>query len=396
LHPEPSRLLVAIPPRLSFAFHELAHVARRAVGGFITNRCLIGASALSYATLLALLPLTVIVLVIFSDFPVFANARERFLVVLLRLFAPEVGETAAKWFEYVATNAAQTTVLGIVALAVTALLLLATIEEQLNVIWNVTAPRTWLHRVLVYWMVLTLGPVLLGTGLSLPTYLQSFAAIANDNGIMSHEAFEAWLSRTARFLPFLLETGSFALLFRLMPNCPIRIRDAVMGALVAAALMEALKLLFALYVARFSSYSAIYGALAGIPILLLWMYIFWAVVLLGAEIAAALGAERRVEPAPAALLDARRSALALALLAELERNRLRGGVLSTAELAARLGLEPALVEEQLTALEGGGFVAATAMDGWVLARALGSATLRDMNAALQISFAGVRQEDSGE
>jgi membrane protein len=251
---------------------RLAGFARHAVNRFIADRCLTGASALSYATIVSLVPLTAVVLAIFSGFPIFGDARERFLGILLDNFVPEVGQEAAVWFKHVATNAAQTTVVGGIALVVTSILLLATIEKELHVIWRVTAPRPWPQRVLAYWTVLTLGPILLGVGLSLSGYLNSIAHAIGVDAELFERASGAWIAGFSGLVPFVIEAAAFTLLYCLIPNC--------------AALLEGLKLAFALFVSRLSSYNAVYGALAGIPIVLSWMYIFWGVVLFGAEIAA--------------------------------------------------------------------------------------------------------------
>ncbi len=255
---------------------------------FIADRCLTGASALSYATLVSLVPLTAVVLAIFSGFPFFGGARDRFLVILLDNFVPEVGEEAAAWFKHVATTAAQTTAVGGVALVVTSILLLATIEEELHVIWRVTTPRPWVQRVLAYWTLLTLGPLLLGVGLSLSGYFNAIGRELGVDVVVIERTTDAWLATVSGLVPFILETVAFTLLYCMIPNCLVRLRDGVTGALAAAALLEGLKLVFALFVSHLSSYSAVYGALAGIPIVLLWMYIFWSVVLFGAEIAAGL------------------------------------------------------------------------------------------------------------
>lgn len=267
---------------------RLAVFARHAVKRFVADRCLTGASALSYATLVSLVPLAAVVLAIFSGFPIFGDARARFLGFMLGSFVPEVGQEAAAWFTQVATAAAQTTVVGGVALVVTSILLLATIEEELHVIWRVTAPRPWLQRVLAYWTVLTLGPILLGVGLSLSGYFDLIADAVGVDAAVFERASGAWIASLSGLVPFGLETVAFTLLYCLIPNCLVRLRDGLAGALTAAALLEGLKLAFALFVSRLSAYNAIYGALAGIPIVLLWMYIFWGVVLFGAEIAAGL------------------------------------------------------------------------------------------------------------
>jgi membrane protein len=272
--------------------------ARHAVQRFIADRCLTGASALSYATLVSLVPLTAVVLAIFSGFPMFGNARDRFLIVLLDNFVPEVGEEAAAWFKHVATTAAQTTAVGGIALVVTSILLLATIEEELHVIWRVTTPRPWPQRVLAYWTVLTLGPILLGVGLSLSGYFDAIAHAVGADVVLFEWESRAWIASLSGLVPFVLETLAFTLLYCLIPNCLVRLRDGLAGALTAAALLEGLKFAFAVFVSRLSSYNAVYGALAGIPIVLLWMYIFWAVVLFGAEIAAGLAQRWGDEGAP--------------------------------------------------------------------------------------------------
>jgi membrane protein len=269
--------------------------SRHCVTRFIEDRCLVAASALSYATIVSLVPLTAIVLAIFSGFPVFSGARDRFLTVLLDNFAPDIGEKAASWFQGLAIGAAKTTVIGTVALVVTSILLMATIEDHLQIIWRVSQARTWYKRVLAYWIVLTLGPVLLGVGFSLPAYLDSLAQDAGAGAVLVEQATQAGLATLARFLSFALEAVTFTLLYCLIPNCRVRWREGIAGAVLAAALMEGLKIGFTFFVSRFSSYGAVYGALAGIPIFLLWMYIFWAVVLFGAEVAAGFGHWRTEE-----------------------------------------------------------------------------------------------------
>jgi membrane protein len=259
------------------------------VARFVEDRCLVAASALSYSTIVSLIPLTAIVLAIFSGFSVFSDARTRFLDVILANFAPDIGAAAAGWFQYLATNAAKTTVIGSVALVITSILLLATIEDELQIIWRVSHRRAWYRRVLAYWIALTLGPVLLGVAFSLPGYLDTLAEGAGSSAVLVEHATAAWLATFARVVSFVIEAFIFTLLYCLIPNCPVRIREGIAGAVLAAVVMEVLKTAFAFFVSRFSSYGTVYGALAGIPIFLLWMYIFWAVVLFGAEVAAGLG-----------------------------------------------------------------------------------------------------------
>jgi membrane protein len=240
----------------------------------------------------SLVPLTAIVLAIFSGFPMFSGARDRFLTAMLYNFAPEIGEQAAWWFQYLARTAAETTAVGAGALVVTAILLLATIEDHLQVVWHVSVVRAWHKRVLAYWMVLTLGPVLIGIGFSLPGYLDVLSQQVGANAAFLALTTESWFGTLARVVSFVLEMAAFALLYGLIPNCRVRWYESVAGAILAAALMEILKIAYAVFITQASSYGTVYGALAGIPIFLLWMYIFWAVVLVGAEVAAGLRHQR--------------------------------------------------------------------------------------------------------
>jgi membrane protein len=351
---------------------------------FVADGCLTGAGALSYTTLVALVPVTAIALAVLSAFPVFAEMRDQLLASVFRSFVPEVGAEVEWWLRYFAGTSVRTTAIGIVALAVAVVLLLATIEDQLHNIWRVKSPRPWVQRILAYWAVLTLGPVLLAVSFSLPSYLDLLAA---HTGFDSQALGRAPTFQTLlRFLPVALEAVTFTLVYALIPNCAVRWREALAGAVVVAALMEALKASFGLYVGHLSSYRAVYGALAAIPIFLLWMYLAWSVVLFGAVIAAALPQWRADERAKDATPGAHRLGVCLALLAELAGQQRQGGTLATTALAERLGVTTAAVEDDLTLLRNAG-LAAVGDGGWVLARALDSVRLIDLYRALDLPLA---------
>ena len=262
-------------------------VGRHAFERFVEDRCWIGASALSYTTLVSLVPLTALALVIFSGFSVFGEVREALLNVILDNFAPSIGDQAAGWFTFVATNAGQSTAFGIASLVVTAVLLLVTIEDQLHLIFHVTLPRGWIERIVIYWTILTLGPVLAGIGLSATGSLDVLFKNLNSGHDMT-AAIQGWRNALSWLPPFLIETGMIAALYTLVPNRVVRWRDSLTGAVIATALLHALKIGFVIFVSQLSSYNRMYGALAGIPIFLLWMYVFWLVLLMGAEITASL------------------------------------------------------------------------------------------------------------
>lgn len=361
------------------------HFTRYAVGRFVGDGCLTGAGALAYVTLVAMVPLTAIALAVLSAFPVFAGTRDQLIALIFRNFVPEVSAEAEWWFRYFAGNSVRTTTIGVVVLGVTAVALLGAVEDQLHRIWRVQSPRPWLYRILAYWAVLTLGPLLLGTALSLPGYIDLLVRHTglNPEGLQRSSDVKLLL----RLVPLLLETVSFTLLYALIPNCSVRWREALAGGVVAMALVELLKIGFALYLVHFSAYRVIYGALAAIPIFLLWLYVAWGALLFGAVVAAALPQWRLDWRATAAPAQARRLGLGLALLAELWAQMRDGGTLSIAALAERLGMAASSVDDELAALREAGFVAQVEGGGWVLARALDGATLLDLYRALGLPLA---------
>jgi membrane protein len=359
---------------------------------FIGDGCLAGAGALSYTSLVALVPLTAIALAVLSAFPGFADAREQLLGYIIRGLVPEVGAEVEWWFRYFAGTSARTTTIGVLALAVTAVLMLATIEDQLHQIWRVKSPRPWVQRILAYWAILTLGPLLLGVSFSLPSYIDLFVRNVGFNPTAITQ--EAGVQQLLRIVPLLLEVLAFTLIYALIPNCSVRWREAAVGGVVAALLIEGLKIGFAIYLAWFSSYRAVYGALAAIPIFLLWMYVAWGAVLFGAVVAAALPRWRVDGQAKDAKPAAHRLGIGLALLAELEARRRIGGAVSTAALAEQLGLTTAAVDEDLNLLRRAGFVTQAADGGWLLGRDLGSATLLELYGALDLPLASSLREEA--
>ncbi|HEV2677292.1 MAG TPA: YihY family inner membrane protein [Aliidongia sp.] len=354
------------------------HVVKR----FIEDGCFAAAGALSYTTLVSIVPLLAISLAVLSAFPIFDKLRERALMLMFDNFVPTVGATVEGYISSFAQSAGKTTAIGLLVLAVTAIMLLATIEDRLDAIWRVHAPRRWLVRVLTYWTVLTLGPLLFGVGLSLSTSLNGLTRDIAVVGASQH-LIEAALEVLAAYAPFLLETVGFTLLFCLIPHCPVRWRDGAVGAVVAALLFEGCKAGFTLYLGHFNAYTAIYGALAVIPIFLLWMYLSWGVVLFGAEVAAAVPLWGLAAPEEA-LAQARVDLdLGLAVLAQLADQGRRGGSMPFRVLATQLAAPVGVLSNCLDRLLAAGFIAASVDGGWVLARDLTAARLVDLKRAVE-------------
>jgi membrane protein len=373
--------------RLRRAIAASGGFALYALRRFNADGCFAASGALSYTTLVSLVPLAVIALGTLSAFPIFAPVRAELLAMLFKSFVPSVGEQAAFWFRNFADSATQTTAIGFAGIAATGVLLLVTVEDQLNLIWRATRARPWAQRVLAYWTVITLGPLLIGISLTLSTY---FEVMARRTGLGQQAILwfrDGWLHWLARGVPALLEFAALTLLYWLIPNCAVRGRDSAEGALIATAAIEILKIGFAIYIGAMSYYQTVYGALATIPIFLLWMYISWMAVLLGAIVAAALPVWRGSARLGRDAAGGTRLGLSLALIAALARAQRRGMAMTTRALAEELGLAPVTVDEHLRPLADAGFAARTQDGGWVLSRSPETVTLQDLYEALGLPLA---------
>jgi len=376
------------PGVLREKFAATVTFCRYALHRFSRDGCFAAAGALSYTTLVSLVPLGVIALGFLSAFPNFAAVRQGLLEFIFRNFVPQISEQAAWWFQYFADSAAQATAIGIVGIAATGVLLLATVEDQLNALWRVTTPRPWIQRVVAYWTLMTLGPLLVGMSLTLSTYLDTAARRAGLDPQAIVQFTSGWPHFLARLVPFVLELTACTLLYCLIPNCAVRWRDGALGAAVAAILIEILKVGFTIYIGAMSSYQAIYGALAAIPIFLLWMYVSWMAVLFGAVVAANLPTWRIDERLAHISSGGVRLGFSLALIAALAQAQRRGASCRTATLAAELGVATSVVDEHLQHLARAGFAAPTQDGGWVLGWSPESATLHDLYLALGLPLAG--------
>ncbi|MBV8493542.1 MAG: YihY family inner membrane protein [Alphaproteobacteria bacterium] len=362
--------------------------SRYALHRFNRDGCFAASGALSYTTLVSLVPLGVIALGILSAFPNFAGVQQELLDLVFRNFVPAISTQAAWWFQYFAGSAAQATAIGIVGIAGTGVLMLVTVEDQLNALWRVTTARPWGQRVLAYWTLITLGPLLVGMSLTLSTYLDTAARRAGFDPDAFYQLASGWPHWLARAIPFLLELIACTLLYCIIPNCSVRWRDGLAGAAVAALAIEILKIGFSFYIGAMSSYQTVYGAIAAIPIFLLWMYVSWMAVMLGAVVAANLPTWRVDERFAHLSTGGVRLGFSLALIAALARAQRRGDTCRTATLAADLGVATTVIDEHLQQLAHAGFAAPTQAGGWVLAWNPETATLHDLYEALDLPLAG--------
>jgi len=352
----------------------LRYVAKR----FELDFCFGAAGALSYTTLVSLVPLLVISLALLSAFPIFDKLRTEAIDVIFNTFVPKVGGTVDQYITTFVEMAGRTTAIGIIVFAATATLLLATIEDRLNAIWRVHLPRGWVARIFIYWTVVTLGPLLVALTFSVTSSLREVGFVPGEAALET----TSWIAGLALFVPWLVESFGLTLFYSLIPHCPVGWRPAVLGAVVAAAMIEVCRWGFSLYLDNFNSYQAIYGALATIPIFLAWIYFTWCCVLFGAELAAAAplwghGEDfvRVNDPAPLAL--------ALDVLKLLSAQATRGGPARLWMIASRLHVPSAAIAECLDRLTTTGFAAATKDGGYVLARDLSQASLLDLRNAVE-------------
>ena len=267
--------------RFAISGRQIARFTAYTAQRFSRDHCPRQAAGLGYISLLSMVPLMAIALGLLSAFPAFGDIREQMQTLIFDNFMPAAGSAVTDQLTEFVENASKATGPGVLAFALTAVLLLNNIDAALNAIWRVPEPRPLALRVLVYWAMLTLGPLLLGSSLSLSSYA---FAVAQYSGI---DAYGGLLVQFSRLISVILAAIGFGLIYFVVPNRPVSMLFALLGGLVAAVLFECLKAGFGLYLSHFPSYQAIYGALATVPIFLLWMYLFWVVVLVGAEVAAA-------------------------------------------------------------------------------------------------------------
>ncbi|MEZ7818675.1 MAG: membrane protein [Candidatus Azotimanducaceae bacterium] len=264
-----------ISPRLGQRFFPAALQHLSLLGQqLIRYDCLTSAAALTYTTLFAVVPLMTVTLLFFSLLPEFAVLGQDFQNFLFQNFLP-AGSTLVqeKLLEF-ADRATTLTAAGVIGLLITSLLMLVAVEKQFNNIWQVEAPRWSLHRVLVYWGILSLGPVAIVSAMLVSAYLLSIPLISD---------LETWtLGKTLlTYLPVLLTALGFTALYVVVPNCKVSVLHGFYGGVATAIIF---KIAFFLYTEASKNffYDAIYGAFAALPIFLIWLYLVWVIVLAGA------------------------------------------------------------------------------------------------------------------
>ncbi|MFV1983728.1 MAG: YihY family inner membrane protein [Thiohalomonadales bacterium] len=261
-------------------FKKVLDYFRITILRFISDQCLQVAAALTFTSLLALVPLLAISVTIIKQVP----AAQEFLAVgqeyLFQIFAPDFGNEVKSYLLTFVTKTQNLTTIGIVFIIITALLTLDTIEKTLNRIWDVKKSRKVLVRFSIYFIILTFGPVLIGISLSVSTYLSTTSFFSDTT--LNGEVQYYYLA----LLPLFSTTLAFTILYKIVPNVKVPLFHALFGGIFAALLFEFAKRGFAYFITTVSTYQLIYGALAAIPLTLIWLYVSWLVILIGAEVTA--------------------------------------------------------------------------------------------------------------
>src|SRR4030095_175337 len=247
---------------------------------FLEDRCLDQAASLSYTTLLSLVPLVALCAVVVSVVPQFQDFRDDIERLFTGNLLPEASSAAVDQFRRFVHKAGRLTGFGIVGLALSAALLLAAIDMAFDTIWRVHRRRSIIVRVLAYGAVLVLGPLLIVGSLSLQ------GMILTTGKHLGGVAFTKGVRMAAAVFLLLAEAAALILLCRFVPTRRVHWRDAILGAVIGVVLLEAVKRGFTLYLQQFSTFQLIYGALAVLPVFLIWLYLCWVAVLFGAAIVA--------------------------------------------------------------------------------------------------------------
>ena len=249
---------------------------------FQEDRLGVTAGSLTFTTVMALVPSFAVALAVFSAFPIFGKLEGALQQWLLNSFVPgNIANQVLNYLTQFAQSANQLGIAGFSVLLVTAVALILTIDKTLNKIWRVRRPRSLGQRLLIYWTALTLGPLLFAASLSVTSYALSAA-----RGLVS--TLPGGVAVLLDVLQFLILFAGLTLTYRMVPNMPVQWRHAAAGGLFATLVFEGAKKLLVLYLSNIPTYSVIYGAFATVPILLLWIYLVWVIVLLGAVVAAYL------------------------------------------------------------------------------------------------------------
>jgi len=263
-------------------FRHTTHLLRfsiRVIRRFILDQCIQRASALAYASLLAIVPMVALGFSVFTSFQAFDAMAGSISDSLLNYLLPTSQKVVQDYLGSVADKTTAISVFGVIGLLFTATALLNTVEEAFNDIWRITRARAWLSKFITFWATLTLAPILIGASITITSYFTALPVVRD----VAQGA--SYLSEAPFLVPWIMSSLAMASMYCVLPNTPVPFRYAAVGGLVSGALFEWAKFGFAFYVTEVANYERLYGALSTLPIFLIWVYLIWVIVLLGSEIA---------------------------------------------------------------------------------------------------------------
>ncbi|MFC0308851.1 virulence factor BrkB family protein [Gallibacterium trehalosifermentans] len=254
---------------------------------FKQNKLSQAAGFLTYSTMLAIVPLFMVIFAFFAAFPVFNDLIKDLEQFMFTNFAPSVSSTVEHYIRMFIANTKKMSAIGIVGLIIVALMLIKSIDTTLNDIWANSKKRPAFYSFSIYWLILTLGPIFMATSIGVSSYLFSSSLFTYKTGL-------PFGLKLLSFIPFLLAWLAFTCIYTIVPNTKVNIKHAACGALIAAIFFTLGKACFTWYMQAFPSYQLIYGALATLPIMILWIHLSWTFVLLGAQLTAVLDDLQRI------------------------------------------------------------------------------------------------------
>ena len=342
-------------------------MARRMIDDQITRV----AASLSYTTSLAVVPAFALVLAILSAFPAFQGVRASVQDFVLGNFLPSTSLKISEQLSEFIDKAGSATAFGVIGLAVTSIMLLLTIESAFNRIFRVRRMRPLYLRLLVLWTVVTVGPFLVGVSFTMVGLFGMPADFAGTEAGRLAALALGWV------MPTLLSWIAISFVYVIVPNRRIKLADAALGAFGAALAFAVLRSGFASYIGSGSSYETIYGAVAAVPVFLVWVFFSWIVIMAGAVITATLP-EWRFNRAGGSEAGLARIGYALEVIAKLAAAQNTGTGLPTGALARVLSIPDLTLGDVLDRLKAGHFVAVTDDGRWILSRDLDRVALADI------------------
>jgi membrane protein len=344
---------------------------------FLADNLFQAAGALSYTTVFALVPLSMVVFGVLAAFPVFDQWSDQLVNYIFSNFVPSSARAVESYLRQFTENAGQLTAAGVVALVVSLLITLNSVEAIFNRIWRVPTARPKFARFLVYWTVFTLGTLIAATSIALSTRFFALAVFETQPG--------QWLEHLIlRLAPMVIELGAFAAIYKVVPHRTVYWRHAFAGAFLAVIAFELVKWWLGVFIGNFSNYGKVYGTLAFLPIFMVWIYLGWTSILLGASFSASMSAFR-YQPAAMRLPLGYEMYGLLRLLGRFHEARAKGKGLHSSDVQQ---LEPiltdSLVQQMLAQLCQIGLLSRAESGEWLLARDLDQLTLAELYEACQL------------